>query len=129
MVTPRPGSLLAVGAQVGPYRITGELGSGGMGDVYLAENPRIDQYVAIKIIRSEIAPYPDAQTTKEATRLLEREARAIAQLDHPHILGLFDFGEVTINDIPLTYIVMPYRKEGSLATWLHRRGNSELPST
>jgi eukaryotic-like serine/threonine-protein kinase len=114
------------GQQIGRYHLIRLLGSGGMGDVYLAENQRIDQYVAIKIIRSEIAPYPDAQTTKEATRLLEREAKAIAQLDHPHILGLFDFGEATINDIPFTYIVMPYRKEGSLASWLNRRDNTEL---
>jgi serine/threonine protein kinase len=118
--------MLKEGQQIGRYHLVRLLGSGGMGDVYLAENPRIDQYVAIKIIRSEIAPYPDEHTTKEATRLLEREAKAIAQLDHPHILALFDFGETTINDVPLTYIVMPYRKEGSLATWLHRRGNSEV---
>jgi len=114
------------GAQIGRYRFIRLLGGGGMGEVYLAEDPRINQQVAIKVIRAEASPYPDEQATKEASRLFEREAIAVAKLDHPHILPLFDYGEVVVSGIPLTYLVMPFRPEGSLLEWLRRRGTAEL---
>ncbi len=97
-----------------------------MGEVYLAEDAPINRQVAIKVIRQEISPYPDESTVKEAARLFQREARAIAALDHPHILPLYDYGEGTINGAPFTYLVMPYRPEGSLTAWLRQRGSSEL---
>ena len=78
------------GQQIHRYRILRLLGSGGMGDVYLAEDPRIEQQVAIKVIRAEANPYPDAQASQETAHLFQREARAIARLDHPHILPLYD---------------------------------------
>ncbi|HLJ36507.1 MAG TPA: serine/threonine-protein kinase [Ktedonobacteraceae bacterium] len=111
------------GMQLGRYFLQRLIGSGGMGEVYLAEDTRIKRQVAIKVIRSEMAPYPDAEATREANRLFEREARAIASLDHSHILTLFDFGESIVNDHTLTYMVMPYYGEGSLGTWLRLRSN------
>src|SRR5215472_476612 len=114
--------------QIGRYRFIRMLGSGGMGEVYLAEDARIGQQVAIKVIRSEASPYPHANATKEASRLFQREAMAIAKLDHPHILPLFDYGEGSISGTILTYLVMPFRQEGSLVDWLQRRDNSELLS-
>src|SRR5437764_688884 len=109
------------GQQLGRYRLFHLLGSGGMGEVYLAEDARIAQQVAIKVIRTEGMAYPRSSTPKEAARLFEREAKAIARLDHPNILPLYAYGEETINDMVLTYLVMPYRKEGTLATWLRQR--------
>lgn len=47
-------------------------------------------------------------------------------LDHPHIMPLFDYGEATINGASLAYLVMPYRQEGSLATWLKQRSTTNL---
>ena len=47
--------------------------------------------------------------------------QAIIRLDHPGILPLYDFGEVQIEDTLLTYMVMPFRAEGSLANWLHKQ--------
>src|SRR5207248_1122829 len=96
--------------------------------VYLAEDARIEQQVAIKVIRGEVNPYPHAHGAEEAARLFQREARAIAKLDHPHILPLFDYGEEVINGMTLFYIVMPFRQEGSLTDWLYRRGRAELLS-
>src|SRR5438270_2962646 len=116
------------GMQIGRYRFIRVLGSGGMGEVYLAEDARIGQQVAIKVIRAEASPYPDENATKEATRLFQREMRAITVLDHPHILPLFDFGEETVNKNTLTYMVMPFRAEGSLADWLQERKTSEMLS-
>src|SRR5437588_1861826 len=114
------------GLQIGRYHITRLLGSGGMGEVYLAEDARIEQQVAIKVIRGEVNPYPHAPEAEKAVRLFQREARAIAKLDHPRILSLFDYGEEVINGLTLIYIVMPFRQEGSLADWLHQRGRKEL---
>jgi serine/threonine protein kinase len=114
------------GQHLGRYRLLRLLGSGGMGEVYLAEDARIGQQVAIKVIRSEGIAYPESESTKEAARLFEREAKAIARLDHPNILPLYAYGEETLNDTLLTYLVMPYRKEGTLASWLRRRGSASL---
>ena len=78
------------GSQLGQYQLRRLLGSGGMGEVYLAEDARIGQQVAIKVSHTEATFYPDSQSLKDALRLFQREARAIAQLDHPRILPLLD---------------------------------------
>jgi serine/threonine protein kinase len=114
--------------QNGRYRILRQLGSGSMGEVYLVEDTRINRQVAIKVIRTESSAYSDPTTTSDAARLFEREARAIARLNHPNILPLYDFGEEVVNGAPLTYMVMPYCAEGSLATWLQQRGEDNLLS-
>src|SRR5215467_7857898 len=94
------------GQKLGHYHLLRLLGSGGMGEVYLAEDARIGQQVAIKVIRGEGAAYPESQSAKEAARLFEREARAIARLDHPNILPLYAYGEEMLNDTLLTYIII-----------------------
>ena len=76
------------GLQLGQYRLLRLLGSGGMGEVYLAEDARINQQVAIKVSRIEATPYPNNSTTQDVVRLFQREAKAIASLDHPHMLPL-----------------------------------------
>src|SRR5437588_9431325 len=77
-------------------------------------------------MRSEAAPYPDADATHDAARLFHREVRAIAGLDHPHILPLYDYGDDLVRGANITYMVMPYRPAGTLVTWLRQRGNSGL---
>ncbi len=116
------------GLQLGRYRLVQLIGSGNMGEVYLAEDTQLNRQVAIKLMRSEGSSYPNPDAVKEAARLFQREAKAIAALDHPHILPLYDFGEQTTNGTPMTYMVMPLRKEGSLATWLQQRGTTNLLS-
>jgi hypothetical protein len=111
------------GLQLGHFRLLNLIGSGGMGEVYLAEDTRIHRQVAVKVIRAEVTPYPDVSATREPARLFQREMRAISALDHPHILPLYDFGEETINKATLTYMVMPFRKEGSLTDWLQQHGS------
>jgi len=109
------------GSQIGRFRLLRLLGRGGMGEVYLAEDEQLRRQVAIKVIQAE---YPDP----DATRLFLREARAIAMFNHPHILPLFDFGEATIHGTTLTYMVMPYCKEDTLAAWMQQRRNAALLS-
>lgn len=111
---------------LGHYKLLRSIGSGGMGEVYLAEDTRIARQVAVKVVRSELDPYPNAPATQEATRLFQREMKAIAALDHPNILPLIDFGEQTLNRGTYTYLVMPYRPDGSLVDWLQTQGGSLL---
>ncbi len=113
------------GMQIGNYRLVRLIGSGGMGEVYFAEDTRIARRVAVKVVRNEAEPYPNAQATKDAMRLFEREMKAITTLDHPNILPLFDFGEQTINRTAFTYMVMPFRSEGSLVDWLHQQNSPD----
>jgi eukaryotic-like serine/threonine-protein kinase len=126
------------GQQLGRYQLLHLIGSGGMGEVYLAQDPGINRQVAIKVVRTEVAAYSGTGTgtmpgmgtlsgsgtlgSKDAARLFQREAKAIAMLDHPGILPLYDYGEQHINGAMLTYLVMPYREEGSLANWLQKGG-------
>jgi len=88
-----------------------------MGEVYLATDTPVNRQVAIKVMRSEAAPYPDTDATHDAARLFQREVRAIAGLDHPHILPLYDYGEDLVRGAKITYMVMPYRPDGTLVTW------------
>lgn len=94
-----------VGRVFGPYRLIEGVGRGGMAEVYLAEDERLDRQVAVKIL-------PAAMAMDQTFRArFEREARAAARLQHPHILSVYDFGEQ--DGIP--YLVMPYITGGSLA--------------
>ncbi len=114
--------------QNGRYRIVRPLGSGSMGEVYLVEDTRIDRQVAIKVIRLDASSYMNKGATQDAMRLFEREARSIAQLNHPNILPLFDYGEEVVNGATVTYMVMPYCSDGSLATWLQQHGQADMLS-
>src|SRR5258708_3413850 len=114
--------------QNGRYKYLRRLGSGGMGEVYLMQDTRVNRQVAIKVLRAEGSLSPDDEKSTNSARLFEREARAIAALDHPNILPLYDFGEETSDDRSITYMVMPYCADGSLETWLHQRGEDLLPA-
>jgi len=110
--------MLREATQISHYRLLHWIGGGGMGDVYLAENMHLNTQVAIKVIKPVIISNPDAR------RLFLREAKAAATLDHPYILPLFDYGEVTIDGDIYPYMVMPLRLEGSLKMWLKQYGGA-----
>jgi serine/threonine protein kinase len=112
--------------QNGRYHYLRLLGTGGMGEVYLMNDTRVNRQVAIKVIRSESAPYPGSEAAKDAARLFQREARAIAALDHPNILPLYDFGEETHDETTMSYMVMPFCTEGSLMGWLRQSVSATL---
>ncbi|HTL98641.1 MAG TPA: protein kinase, partial [Holophagaceae bacterium] len=77
---------LQPGTKLGPYEILAPLGAGGMGEVYKARDARLDRAVAIKVLPEHLAKNPDALAR------FEREAKAVAALNHPNITGLFDIG-------------------------------------
>src|SRR5437879_2798644 len=84
---------LSVGDRLGPYEILALIGSGGMGEVYKARDTRLDRIIAIKVSKTEFS------------ERFEREARAIATLNHPHICQLYDV--VISKDAP-NYLVLEY---------------------
>ena len=101
---------LATGYRLGPYEITVLLGAGGMGEVYSARDTRLDRTVALKILplhRSDQA---------EARERFEREARAIAALNHPNICQLYDVG----SQDGVNYLVLEYLQGETLADRLAR---------
>jgi Tol biopolymer transport system component/tRNA A-37 threonylcarbamoyl transferase component Bud32 len=101
-------------ALAGRYRIERQLGQGGMATVYLAQDLKHNRRVAIKVLRPELA------VALGAERFL-REIETIATLQHPHILGLIDSGQVE----DTAYYVTPFVDGGSLRQRLSREG--ELP--
>ena len=80
---------LTAGARLGPYEIIALLGSGGMGEVYKACDPRLGRDVAIKVLPPEFA------ADRDRLRRFEQEARAASALDHPNILVVHDVGTHT----------------------------------
>src|SRR5689334_11723264 len=78
---------LAAGTTLGPYEITGPIGAGGMGEVYRARDTRLHREVAVKVLPQAVAADHDR------LRRFEQEARAVAALNHPNILAVFDVGE------------------------------------
>jgi len=77
---------LTSGTKLGPYEIVSPLGAGGMGEVYRARDTRLGREVAIKALPEALAK------DKDRLRRFEQEARTIAALSHPNILGIHDIG-------------------------------------
>src|SRR5262245_30174462 len=113
------------GQRIGPYLLSERVGTGGMGEVYKARDTRLDRTVAIKVLPSHVANDPQARER------FDREARAIAGLNHPHICVLHDVGEATVSSPeggvpgalpPLTvqYLVMELLEGETLAARLAR---------
>jgi len=96
------------GKQLGPYQIIVPLGEGGMAAVYKGYHAAMERYVALKILPRHFADDPQFVTR------FKQEAKVLAQLQHPHILPVFDFGEAD----GYTYLVMPFIKSGTLTDLL-----------
>src|SRR3954468_6013495 len=82
----------APGARLGPYEIVAPLGAGGMGEVYKARDTRLGRTVAIKVLPADLV------ASVEAREPVQREARAVASLQHSHICALYDVGETAAHE-------------------------------
>ena len=104
------------GKQLSPYQIISPLGEGGMAAVYKAYQPGMDRYVALKVLPRHFA------SDREFIGRFSQEAKVIANLQHPHILPVHDFGEAD----GYTYLTMRFIEGGTLADWLKENGPLSL---
>jgi len=108
--------LLPPGTQLGRYRIEQHVGSGGMGAVYAAHDPELNRRIALKVLH--------AADPAEQERLL-REARALAQLDHPGIVGVHDVGTIDGR----VFVTMDFIEGRNLRDWAQERPWREVLET
>jgi len=90
--------MLSPGTQIGPYKIISALGAGGMGEVYRAQDERLDRVVAFKVLPADVAE------DQERMRRFELEAKAASKLSHPNVAHIYEIG--TSNEI--RFIAMEY---------------------
>jgi eukaryotic-like serine/threonine-protein kinase len=100
----------------GRYRLEARIGTGGMSSVYRATDETLERPVAIKLMNREIAHDSDQ------LERFRREARAVAQLSHPHIVGVIDYGE----DQGRPYIVLEYVEGETLKERIRRNGELDV---
>src|SRR5262245_48952433 len=91
--------------RLGPYEVEAPIGAGGMGEVYRAKDTRLGRTVAVKVLPDELSSKPGLR------QRFEREARAIASLNHPHICALHDVG----HQDGIDFLVMEYLEGETLA--------------
>jgi serine/threonine protein kinase len=101
---------LNAGTRLGPYEIVSPLGAGGMGEVYRANDTRLERSVAVKVLTSHLSFSP------ELRQRFEREAKTISKLSHPHICAIYDVGQADGTD----YLVMEYLEGETLTQRLAR---------
>ena len=101
---------LTSGTKLGPYEIQSPLGAGGMGEVYRAQDTRLDRIVAIKVLPSHLSSDPELQ------QRMEREAKAISALQHANICTLYDIGSQDGGN----FLVMEYLEGQTLAERLQK---------
>ena len=104
--------VVAVGDTIGRYVVLRRIGAGGMGVVFAAYDPQLDRRVALKLLRTGVG-----LGEGEAKARLVREAQAIAQLSHPHVVAVYDVGTATTGDV---YIAMEFVEGDTLTNWLQR---------
>lgn len=100
-----------VGQTLGHYKLKRQIGIGGMATVFLAEDVHLGREVALKIF------WPRPGETQDFLRRFTREARVLAQLDHPNILPVYDYGEQG----EIAFLVVPYMAGGTLREMLQKR--------
>jgi eukaryotic-like serine/threonine-protein kinase len=112
----------------GRYRLDAKIGAGGMSTVYRAFDTVLERQVAIKLLHREIA------ADEDQLERFRREARAVAQLNHPHVVGVIDAGEATPPDEPMfgepvgmPYIVFEYVEGETLKDRIRRQRRLPVP--
>ena len=101
---------IQIGENVGQYRITAQLGQGGMATVYKAYHPSLDRYVAIKVL------HPAFKEDTTFIARFQREARVLAKVEHPNIVPIYDFAQHEGQP----YLVMKYIEGETLKARLAR---------
>ena len=105
----------------GRYHLEREVGSGGFARIYLARDLLLQRRVALKVLHPQFA---DDAGVRDFRARFAREAQAVAALDHPNILPVYDYGEAE----GLVYLVMPYVDGGTLFDRLRAQPSLVLPT-
>jgi len=107
---------LDAGTRLGPYELLGQIGAGGMGEVYKATDTRLNRTVAVKVLPAHFSDDP------EMKQRFDREAQTIAGLNHPHICILHDVGRArpTPEADPVDFLVMEYLEGETLSDRIAR---------
>lgn len=103
-----------IGRKLGRYRVVAQLGKGGMGEVFLAEDLTLGRRVALKLIRTESA------RDRDRLQRFEKEAKAASALNHPNILTIHEIGQVDTEDGSLNFIASEYIEGETIRTRLSR---------
>jgi len=98
---------------VARYRVVGPLGSGGMGEVYLARDPSLERNVALKVLPADLV------RDEERVRRFVLEAKSASSLSHPNIVTIYEIGQDTVNSQPVPYISMELIQGKTLGTLIH----------
>ena len=109
--------MLAPGSRLGRFEVSGVLGEGAMGVVYLAHDPHIDRPVALKTLRPQAA---SGELASELKSRFLKEAKISGRLAHPNIVTIYEAGE----DHGTIYIAMEYVEGESLTQWLSAHGDA-----
>lgn len=113
-----PATTGIIGQEIlGQYRVVSRLGRGGMGTVFLAEQPGMNRQVAIKVLHAEVSTEPDA------ARRFQIEAEAAARLASPHIVSVYNFGRLETGEL---YLAMEYLQGRTLHAELATYGRLPL---
>src|SRR3989475_10475181 len=102
---------IEAGTKLGRYEIRSQIGAGGMGEVYLAQDTKLDRKVAIKFLPERLV------ADEQARKRLVREARAAAKLDHPNICSIYEVSE----DDGRSFIVMQHVEGETLDSRMKRK--------
>ncbi len=114
----QPNEQKMIGQTLGPYRLEGVLGHGGMGTVYLARQTHPARHVAVKVLEFQ----PEMGDRSAVLARFQHEANTAAMLEHINIIQIFHYGE----SAQMAYLVMPYISGGSLQDVLRRQGKLPL---
>ena len=101
---------LEPGTRLGPYQIVAPLGARGMGEVYRAQDTRLERTIAAKVLPQHLS------RTEETRQRYEREARTISQLSHPYTCAIYDVG----SESGIEYLVKEYLEGETMADRLAR---------
>src|SRR5213595_394168 len=107
---------MIIGTKLGRYEIRSKIGSGGMGEVYLAQDTKLGRKVALKILAA------DAAANHDRMRRFVQEAKAAAALNHPNIAHIYEIGESD----GVNFIAMEFIDGQTLRELIHRH-NTDLP--
>ncbi len=108
-------ALVPPGAKIGRFVVTKQLGVGGMGVVYAADDPELGRQVAVKVLRGAVA-----RDSVLAARRIMREARLTARVSHPNVVAIYEVGQEDDH----VFIAMELVSGSSLSTWIRERPRS-----